>query len=212
MAYGNDLYYRIHWEKVWTDPANTPLDVEHMDRLYTTIMLAQVSANAFNAERWAPYKLSAPWVARYCPDVGDENVPILSRERYLEILRHIWLRGADTMQIFNAHRKEYPQIATEEVEDAVAVYGEVLAFRRFLDHGAIMNTTIPRPEDDGVIWSGLRLEDEAVVRIFTPADKTATVTLAPWPGTEVGLKATPKGAYYLLTRVDGKVSAKRVRR
>ena len=54
-----------------------------------------------------------PWVARYCPDVGDGTVPILSRPRYREILRHIWLRGADAMQIFNAHRKDRPEIATE---------------------------------------------------------------------------------------------------
>lgn len=197
VAYGNDIFYQYHWKKEW----NWPLDEAHMDRLYTAIMLAQVSHNAENQQRWAPERQCLPWVCRYCPDVDDDKIPILSRERYREILRHIWLRGADSMQIFNEPRPKHPAIAVEEVADVIQVYDEMLEYRSFLDDGVIMNTTAPTATDDGAIWSGLRLENEAVVRAFTMGDKAVRFSLTAWPdGAPAELEAPPQGRTYRLTR------------
>jgi hypothetical protein len=207
VAYGNDIYHKLHWQRAWDDPDNTPLDQVHMDRLYTHIMLAQVSDNAWNEARWQRMELCAPWVARYCPDVNDPKIPILSRARYREILRHIWFRGADTMQIFNAHRKQHPAIATEEVEDAVAVYDEVLALRPFLDRGDVLNTVVPTPMEDGPVWSGLRNGKQAVVRAFTQGSQHVSFSCRPWAdGPHVQLSAPPDGQTFILTLdVDGTV-------
>jgi len=202
VAYGNTIYYEFHWTTNW----GYPLDVPHMDRLYTHVMLSQVSLNAANMKRSVPWKFCIPWVCRYCPDLEDEKVPILSRERYREILRHIWLRGADSMQIFNEPRPKHPEIYLEELEDAVAVYDEVLAYRLFLEHGVLMNTTIPKVTDNGAIWSGLRLENEALIRGFTQNAKPVSFTITPWSdGPAVELTAPPRGQTWRLVRDGGKI-------
>jgi hypothetical protein len=189
------------------------VDEEYMDRLYTSIMLAQVSGNAANAMLWAPDKLCIPWVSRYCPDVGDKTVPQLSRERYREILRHIWLRGADSMQIFNPLQKDQTLTSTLEVEDAVRIYDEVLAFRPFLDRGEIMNTAVPSAAHEGVVWSGLRLETEAIVRAFTQGRRSVRFSVRPWPAVAgVELDATPDGEYYHLSLTEKGVRVRKPRR
>ncbi len=201
IAYGNDYLYELHWGKL----GNLPLNQENMDRLYTSVELAQVSQNEANQQRWAPEKLTLPWVDRYCPDVGDEKVPIMSRERYREVLRHLWLRGADSMQIFQPVRKGHESIATEEIEDAVAIYDEMLAHRKFLEAGKVMNTAVPALQEKGPIWSGLLLGDEAIVRAFVQDSKPGQVTLQPWPdASPVTLVAPPTGATYRLRHAAGK--------
>jgi hypothetical protein len=206
VAYGNDIFYEYHWTNTW----GYPLDIPHMDRLYTRVMLGQVSQHAANALKLAPEKLTIPWVCRYCPDADDRKVPLLSRERYREILRHIWLRGADSMQIFNEPRKKYPAIAVEEVEDAVAIYDEMLAYREFLDRGEIMNTAVPEVTDDGPVWSGFRLKDEAIVRAFTQGRKTVKLNLAVWDSLPaVELDAPPGGATYRLAREGERIRVTR---
>jgi hypothetical protein len=208
VAYGNDYFYQAHWSTNW----GYPLDEKHMDRLYTRIMFGQVSQHARNALLTAPEKLSIPWVCRYCPDVDDDKVPILSRERYREILRHIWLRGADSMQIFNEPRPKHPAIAVEEIQDAVAVYDEMLPYRRFLDRGAILNTDVPEVTDDGAIWSGLRLENEALVRAFTQGRKRVEFAITPWTNAPpVELIAHPDGQTYRLVLQEGKVKVTKER-
>ena len=197
IVYGDTVYRDMHWKNEW----GWPLDAPHMDRLYTECMLGNVSDNAYNQQRMAPWKQCIPWVARYCPENDDESIPILSRERYREILRHVWLRGADSMQIFNAHRPNHPAIATEEIEDAVAVYDEMLEYRQFLGRGWILNTEAPTATDDGAIWSGLRLEKRAVIRAFTQVAQTVRFKVKPWDnGPELELEAPPSGRTYLLTR------------
>lgn len=203
VAYGNDIYYQYHWKKEW----GWPLDVPHMDRVYTQIMLSQVSQNAENMQTWAPDRQCIPWVCRYCPDDDDPKVPLLSRERYREILRHLWLRGADGMQVFNEPRPKYPAIAIEELQDAVGIYDEMLEYRRFLEDGEIMNTAVPEAAGNGAIWSGLRLETEAVVRAFTQSDTPVVFSVTPWPGTAaVQLQAPPGGASWRLVRDQAKVN------
>lgn len=201
VVYGNNLYFLYHWKKEW----RWPLDVAHMDRLYTEIMLGNLSDNAANQQLIAPWGQSVPWVARYCPDLDAKHqIPILSRERYREILRHVWLRGADSMQLFNALRADHPVFATEEVEDVVAVYDELLAYRDFLDKGAILNTDPPLAAEDGAIWSGLGLDRRALIRAFTQGITPVSFTVKPWPdGPEVMLEAPPEGRTWLLSYEPG---------
>ena len=201
IAYGNDYLYKLHWKKL----GDLPLNQETMDRLYTSVELAQVSQNEANQGRWAPEKQTLPWVDRYCPDEDDSKVPIMSRERYREVLRHLWLRGTDGMQIFQPVRKGHESIATEEIEDAVAIYDEMLEYRKFLEAGTTMNTAVPALQEKGPIWSGLLLEDEAVVRAFVQDAQPATFTIRPWEDAPaLTLSAPPAGATYRLRHVAGK--------
>ena len=201
VAYGNNIYFLYHWKKEW----HWPLDVAHMDRLYTEIMLGNASDNAANQQRLAPWSQAVPWVARYCPDWADNGiVPLLSRERYREILRHLWLRGADAMQVFNPPRANHPVIATEEVEDVVAVYDEVLSYREFLDKGWILNTDPPQAQGEGAIWSGLRLERRALIRAFTQGAEPVSFLIKPWDhGPPVVLVAPPGGRTWLISYEPG---------
>ena len=212
VVYGNTLWYSLHWKKEW----NWPLDVPHMDRLYTRVMLAQISTHEANARRMAPEKLCIPWVDRFCADDRDPKIPILSRTRYREILRHCWLRGADGMQIFNPVWFDgdpvREAIVVEEVEDAVAVYDEMLAYREFLDAGQTLGLAVPEATDDGPVWSGLRLGDRAVVRLFTMGPAPVKARIRPFAGVgDVELDAPPQGATYVLTCQAGNVRVSRPR-
>jgi len=212
VVYGTTLYYRQSWRKE-ANP-DWPLDVPHMDRLYTQLMLSQISTHEANARRVAPELLSIPWVDRFCADDKDPKIPILSRERYREILRHTWLRGADGMQIFNpvwfADDPVRSPIAVEEIEDAVAIYDEMLAYREFLDDGETMDLTIPKATSDGPIWSGLKLKDRALIRAFTMGGEAVTAKITPFEnGPEVDLTCPPDGATYVLTLSDDKVDVQK---
>ncbi len=207
VAYGNTAWYGLNWKTEW----NWPLDEPHMDRLYTSVMLGQFSAHEENARRLAPEKQSIPWVDRYCADDRDPKIPILSRKRYREILRHLWLRGADGMQVFNPNwfpdQPEKAAIVSEEIEDAVAVYDEMLAYRRFLDGGSTLNTAVAAPPDNAPIWSGLRLGDEAVVRTFTQGTEPVKLNITPFAGAApIELESTPEGVTYGLKMEAGKVT------
>lgn len=203
VAYGNTIWYDYHWkpERGW------PLDARHLDRIYTAVMLGEISVHERNAMRVAPHIQSIPWVDRFCADNRDPRIPILTRPRYLEILRHLWLRGADGMQIFNPlwFKEDGAKlaIATEEVEDAVAIYDELLGYREFLDKGVVMNTETLTAEFDGAIWSGLRVGDAAIVRAFTQADASQRFSCRPFlQAEEVELFAPPEGRWYKLQRND----------
>lgn len=195
IAYGNTVFWEF-WNKSW------PLDREHVDQFYTHLLVREVSDNAYNMMRYAPEKQSIPWVIRWCPDDESPTIPLMSRARYREVLRHLWLRGVDAMQVFNASRPGYDDIVFAEVADAVAIYDEMLAYARFLDDGAVLCTDSPKVQDDGVLWSGRRAEKEAVVRVFKQGGGTAAITLEPWPGKRIELKASDSGETYLL-RLEG---------
>ena len=53
-------------------------------------------------------------------------------------------------------------------------------------------------QDDGVLWSGRRLENEAVVRTVKQGGGTAKIAIEPWPGRRVELQAAEHGETYLL--------------
>src|SRR5208282_429711 len=113
-------------------------------------------------------------------------------------LRHLWLRGISDMQVFNPVRKGFESMAVYEVQDAVAVYDEMLAYRDFLDHGSPLCLDVPNIQDDGVLWSGLRSGNRAVVRTFKQGGGKADVSVEPWPGRKIPLEATPAGKTYIL--------------
>jgi hypothetical protein len=94
-------------------------------------------------------------------------------------------------------------VALEEVEDAVSVYDEMLAYREFLDEGTVLNTAIPLAVDEGAIWSGLKKDNRAVIRAFTQGPAPVPFTVRPWAGgPEISLLAPPGGATYLVS-ADG---------
>ncbi len=195
VAYGNNLF----WERSWR--SDYPLTRQQVDRFYMQLLLRMVSADTANRLRFRPECRSVPWVARWCPDVPDEGLtPILSRQAYREALRHLWLRGVDGMQIFNATRPGYEDEVFAEVEDAVAVYDELLEHAEFLEHGAVLNTAVPDIRDDGLLWSGLRLGDRALVRAVKQGDGEATATVEIWPGQPTTIAAARQGRTLLLVR------------
>ena len=199
IAYGNDVFFRAAWKADWK------LDGEHVDQLYMHLLLRQVSGNEANAEQLAPQLKAVPWVARWCPDIGDETIPMMSCERYREALRHIWLRGCEGMQVFQPARAGYAHIVATELQDAVAVYDEMLAYREFLDKGSVLNTDTPAVQDDGVIWSGLRMGGRAVVRTVKQGGGSARITIEPFPGKKIKLAATVQGETRVLILEKDKV-------
>jgi hypothetical protein len=196
VAYGNTVSFRL-WKTEYK------LDREHVDEFYMHFLLREVSDDAANRLTWTPGRGSVPWVCRWCPDDSDPKIPVMSRERYREALRHLWLRGITGMQVFNPVRAGYENMALAEVEDAAAVYDGMLEYREFLDGGTPLCLDVPGPQDGGVIWSGLKKGNRAVVRVFNSSGGRRTVTLEPWPGSRITLGATSQGKTWLLV-LDGK--------
>ena len=198
VAYGNTVSMHL-WKAAYK------FDREHVDQFYTHMLLSEVSDDTANRLVWTPGRASIPWVCRWCPDDENPKIPVMTRERYREVLRHLWLRGINGMQIFNPLRPGYETMAVDEVKDAAAIYDEMLAYRDFLDHGTPLSLDVPKMQDEGVIWSGLRMEDRAVIRTFKQGSGTAKVTVEPWPGSKITLQATPEGKTYLLSLKDNQV-------
>jgi hypothetical protein len=173
-------------------------DQEHVDQVYTNLLLRQVTLTAKLTRRWAPEKELIPWVCRWVSEPPELEFPVMSRERYREVLRHLWLRGVAAMQVFAPRMKSYEDMALPEVEDAVAVYDEMLAFRDFLDKGDILNFDVPREQDSGVFWSGLRWGNRALVRVFKQGGGESSVTVHPWGLRSFVLKADGTGQTFLL--------------
>ncbi|MGB8355375.1 MAG: hypothetical protein WCD79_15870 [Chthoniobacteraceae bacterium] len=197
VAYGNTVFMHL-WKAAWK------FDREHVDQFYTHMLLSEVSDDTANRLVWAPGRASIPWVCRWCPDDDSPKIPIMTRERYREVLRHLWLRGINGMQIFNPVRPGYETLAVNEVQDATAIYDEMLQYRDFLDLGTPLSLDVPKMQDEGIIWSGLLLKDRAIVRIFKQGIGSAKVTIEPWPDSKITLEATPAGKTYLLVLKDGK--------
>lgn len=202
VAYGNDKWFLVEWRPEY------PLDRRHVDQFYLHNLLRQVSADAANRLAFAPHAACFPWVARWCPILGDPEhaVPDMSRPAYREALRHLWLRGVTGMQVFNPRNPQYEAIWLQELQDVVAVYDEVLAYREFLDQGEVMNLEVPPPQHDGVFWSGLRLADRALVRLTNQSDQEIVFPLEPWPGHPIALSLpADSGRTFLLERVTSGV-------
>jgi hypothetical protein len=197
VAYGHTDFFAAAWRDEW------PRDREHVDQLYTHLLLRMVSDDTRNRAAWAPGLGSFPWVARWVDETAEKDRPIMSRERYREVLRHLWLRGVDGMQVFNRVMPGYEHMALAETEDALLVYAETMALGALLD-GEPMNLDVPPVQSDAVLWSGRRRGHEALVRTFKQGSGSADVTVEAWAGRRVTLPADEKGRTYLLRlNVDG---------
>ena len=179
------------------------------DLIYFHELLSTVSTCNANA---APGQLSIPYLSRYTPDNSDPRFLFpMTQARFREIVRHAFLRGADSIYIFNLGYPTRPQLVTpafsfESVEDVRAVYDELLAHREFLDAGEPMNFAVPKLYATDPLWSGLRLKDKCLVRAYTLGETAAKVEVPAFPGVTVSLDAPPTGASYLIHR-DGRVEA-----
>jgi hypothetical protein len=201
VAYGNDLFWHAEWRDEY------PVDRRHVDQFYTHLLLRQISGDAANRLAYAHDVGSFPWVVRWCQLDGEkeERVPDMSREAYREALRHLWLRGIDGMQVFNAYTQDYEELALLELQDAVQAYDQILEHREFLEAGEVMNLEVPEAQDDGVFWSGLRLGERAVLRLSSQGEQAARVELEPWSGHRIELEAPTDGRTYLLGLIEGQV-------
>ncbi|CCQ73119.1 S41 family peptidase [Magnetospira sp. QH-2] len=155
--------------------------------------------------RRGPHDLSII-VERATIHLKSPAIPMMSRERYREALRHLWMRGINGMQIFNSTTPGDAETVIAEVSDAVAVYDEMLAHRRFLEDGVPLNLAVPDP-NQRVHWSGLRLGNEALVRVISVAPFGTELTVRPWGEEGVSLLASARGATYKLQRVEGRIRA-----
>jgi hypothetical protein len=200
VAYGIDEAFETGWSASW------PVDRLHVDRFFTNVLLRMVSVDTANRAAWAPHLKSIPWVARWCHGAGgpDPRVPIMSRERYREVLRHLWLRGVDGMQVFNPVVPRYEHLAEAEVEDALAVQAEMLAEGDVLG-GAVLALAVPEPQSEGVVWSGRVLGDRAVVRAFSQNGREQEFVAEVFPGQAVRLTAGPQGRTFRLRLRPAKV-------
>jgi hypothetical protein len=197
VAYGIDLAFQNTW------PAGREPERASVDRTYMHILLREVSVDALNRALKAPYLHAVPWVARWVRDLDNRRTPVMSRAAYREALRHLWLRGTAAMQVFNPLRSSHPAEALAEVQDAVAVYDELLEWRDLLDHGEVMNYQVPGPDDQGLLWSGLRTADTALVRLY-PLGQAAPkwLDLTIWPGQRVVLQVSAGGTSYRIERAS----------
>lgn len=197
VAYGNTITWNL-----WRAPQ--PPVREQVDQFYTNLLLREVSADAANRAVWAPGRKSVPWVCRWCPDDPNPAIPVMSRERYREVLRHLWLRGISAMQIFNPKREGFESMAVAEVQDAVAVYDEMLEYQDLLDHGTPLCLDVPPRQSDAVVWSGVRFGNQAVVRAFKQGGGKGSIIIEPWPGAKITLNVPPDGKTWLLMLKDKK--------
>lgn len=203
VAYGVDTAFQNVWP-----PGREP-DQASVDRAYMHILLRQPSVDAQNRALKAPYLHAVPWVARWVRDVDDSRTPVMSRTAYREALRHLWLRGTAAMQVFNPLRNSHPAESLAEVQDAVAVYDEMLAWHDLLDHGEVMNYQVPGPDDQGLLWSGVRTANTALVRLY-PLGKDAPkwLDITVWPGQRVVLQVPAGGTSYRIERTSASAQAR----
>lgn len=171
-----------------------------VDDIYWHIMLRTLCASTVND---TSDSICVPFVS---PCVADDRTPrfgswFISRPRYRELLRHVWLRGADGMAAFNPGPPycPSPQIVFESMEDAREVFDEMLTFRKFLEQGTPINYTVPAMYDRSPFWSGLKLDDAILVRVVSLDNQPRPVTFATFAGRSVTLTAPAEGAFYLIS-------------
>ncbi len=199
-AYANTIHLARH---SGTDQRPTQ---EWADRTYFFLLLRTVSTANANKPRG---KVSVPYVSRFVPDDPAPRVRFgMSQPVYRELIRHVLLRGSDGLYLFNLGYPGSPVTPAESfesVEDARAVYDELLAHREFLDRGRPMTYAVPAIDREPVIWSGLCLADRCLVRAVTLGAETRQVELDPFPGVRVVVRAPRAGATYVIHR-DGRIT------
>jgi hypothetical protein len=198
-AYANTANLPAHFA------AQEPVTQERADRIHLTLMLRSLST--VNANKPAGV-LSLAFVSRLVVDNPDPRFRFgLSRSLYREFIRHALLRGSDGLYLFNLGYPGSPVTPAESfasVEDARAVYDELLAYREFLDHGRPMTYNTPPLGHDGAFWSGRCVADRCLIRTVRLGVAGQSLVLSLFPGAQVELDAPWDGGTYLVHR-DGRV-------
>jgi len=178
------------------------LTQEKADRFYFRGLLRTVSTCNANKK---PGQVSIPFLSAYTPDNPDPRFRFgMSRPAFRELMRHVWLRGADSIYVFNLGYPTNPQLVTpqqsfESVADVRAALDELLAWPEFDERGEPMNFAVPEPIDSAPIWSGVRLKDTAYVRAFT-FGAAQKFEIEAFPGVRVQVTASPAGENHLIRR------------
>lgn len=196
VAYANNNRLPNYFHGDW------PITQVAVDAYYFTRMLGEPSAALANRE--AGQKVVV-YVSRYCPDLNSPKYMYgISPPLYRELLRHLYLRGADGLYCFNGGYDPKGAVSArqslESLEDARAVTDELLAYREYLDRGTPMNFAVEAHST--VVWSGLRLKDSALVRTFAYRAEGQSARVEAFPGVMVSLPAPPEGGTYLV-EADG---------
>lgn len=188
-AYANNGYLR-HYIRWWANPNQDKVDWIHL-----AVQIRIISSASQNKN---PRTSLVPFISRKV--VKGKNLSqwaSISSGFYRELVRHVLLRGVDGLYLFNAGPKAGVTATEsfESVEDARAVYDELLAYPRFLQFGEPMNLKWPRPDHPEIVWSGLRLADRCLIRTFAPKDGLDQIKIRPWPNRpiEVTVSASDEG-------------------
>lgn len=84
----------------------------------------------------------------------------------------------------------------------------MLACAIYYADSGVMNTVVPDATDNGAIWSGLQLGDEALARAFTQNETPAKFTFTPFAGSDkVELEASPAVTTWILRKTSGSIKA-----
>lgn len=200
VAYADTFYLANDF--TGDNPTNAPVNQTTVDDVYWYNMLTQISSSQANDGAVGE---SVPWVSYYVPDNTSPTWMnwAISTPAYKELLRHIWLRGASGMYVFNVLRT--PQQSFNELEYTTSVLDEMLSFRTFLTNGAPMNFAVNSSMySGGVEWSGMSNSrtnpTQWVVRTVSRTGSDSVVpTITPEPGlTFSNIPAPAGGATFIL--------------
>jgi hypothetical protein len=203
-VYANTTHLPRYYNADW------PVNQENVDEVFFHFMLMAMSTALANKQ---PGQKAVPYVSDNCPDLNLRGSRFFSYRMsegvYKEFLRHSLLRGADTFFYYSCGPTPgVPNSAAGDILQSVeytrAVYDQMLEYRQFLDEGVPMNFEVPVVRSRGVVWSGRRWKDQALVRAFTLSPSAKRFGVVAFPGVAVELDATLKGTTYLIAR-DGSV-------
>lgn len=206
VAYADTFY--LSNDFILYNPANVPVNQTTVDNAYWYNMLTQISSSQANDGTAGQ---SVDWVSYYVPDNTSPTWVnwAMSTPVYKELLRHIWLRGASGMYVFNVLRT--PQQSFNELAYTTGVLDEMLSFRTFLTNGAPMNFSINSSLFSGAVeWSGMSNDrttpTQWVVRTVSRTGSDSVVpTITPQPGlTFTNVPAPASGATFILN-ADGSI-------
>ncbi len=175
---------------------------QRVDEIFYHMTLRTFSSTARNTP------INCPIISYIGPfvDTSDDFPLGMSRPSYREMMRHMWLRGNDGMYVFHTSTDPDPSSNKSAlknfqcIEDTRAIMEETLTYRDFLENGQPMNFEWPEPEYDGVIWSGLELQDRALIRLITRGQASVPITITLSNGQQNQLTATPNGQYVVITK------------
>jgi hypothetical protein len=122
-------------------------------------------------------------------------------DQMAELNRHLWLRGCDSLHLFNLG---FPgsgvpvTFSLESVEDARAMHDEMLTWREFLDRGKPMSYAVPKSVEDEAVWSGLELGNRCLIRAASLGKADRKVEVRRASGKTSLLDAPREGATYMI--------------